>query len=148
MKTILGIDPGAEGAACFLAGGTMQIIRLDDDKLIEYMRTAHRENQLKAFIEFIDCRKIFRGKCQVNSLRSISENYGYWRGVLKGIGIPYETVESSTFESVCGCKLKVYDYARQKQANWEKAQLLYPNFKICKYSADAVLIAHYGTMRT
>jgi hypothetical protein len=148
MKIIIGIDPGANGALCILRNGEPRILRVDEDNIIPILRLYAEQGEVRAFIERIDCRKRYRGKCNINSLRSISENYGYWRGILAGIGIVKELVESSTFETVCGCKLKAYDYARQKQANWEKAQALYPQIKICKYAADAVLIAHYGTMRT
>jgi hypothetical protein len=143
-ETIIGIDPGQEGSMAVLSGKTLQIARLDEGGIIGFL---HNCKPGKAFIEFIDSRKRW-GKSGIAQMRSISENFGYWRGVLDGVGIKYELVESSVFESVCGCKLAKYEYAAQKEANFQAAKRLYPNFKICKYAADAVLIAHYGSMRT
>jgi hypothetical protein len=148
MKIILGIDPGTNGALCILRNGEPRIVRLDDPKIVEIIRQYQTIGEVRAFIENIHRQNIIKGKCNINSMRSISESFGECKGLFRGIGIKYELVESGTFETVCGCKLKVYDYDRQKLANWEKAQTLYPQIKICKYAADAVLIAHYGTMRT
>ena len=148
MKIIIGIDPGANGAMCILRNGEPRLIRLDDSKIIPILKQYQSIGDIRAFIENIHRQNIIKGKCNINSMRSISENFGYWKGILDGLGIRFELVESSVFETVCGCKLKLYDYSRQKQANWQKAQMFYPQIKICKYAADAVLIAHYGTMRT
>jgi hypothetical protein len=142
MKIIIGIDPGTNGALCILRNGEPRIVRLDDAKIIEIVRQYQTIGEVRAFIELINE--------QNNRWKelSVSESFGAWVMAMRIFGVPCETVKSSTFETVCGCKLKQYDYARQKQANWEKAQALYPQIKICKYAADAVLIAHYGTMRT
>ena len=153
-KCIIGIDPGASGALCVITSDTfqrkprqlVQIIRLDNPDVYDFVNNLSISKP-KAFIEFIDRRKRW-GKSGIAQMRSISENYGYWCGFLKGVGISYETVESNIFSSVCGCKLKIYNYACQKEANWQAAKRLYPDMIIQKDAADAVLIAHYGSLRT
>lgn len=146
MTAIIGIDPGASGAMCVLSGGTVQIIKLDSPGIIAFLKRLAADGS-RCFIENISASNKW-GKSGIHQMRSISENFGYWCGVLDAVEIQFEKVESKTFELVCGCKLPVYDYARQKEANFQRAKELYPNTQIFKYAADAVLIAYFGTLRT
>ncbi len=151
---IIGIDCGANGAVCFMRGGASHIFlyRQNDPVVIQELAalvqlTAHGYTY-GIFIENIDARRRFP-KANIQSMRKLSENFGYWVGALSGMGLDYELVEAKTWQSVCGgLQRGDYDYNARKTHLWKRAETLYPNVKIPKYAADAVLIAHYGTMRT
>jgi len=139
-KTIIGIDCGASGCMCVLAGGTVQIVKLDSPGVVEFLKRLATDGS-RCFIEEINE--------QNNRWKelSLSESFGAWKMACRIFGIPVELVKSKTWEMVCGCRLAKYDYARQKEANFQRAKQLFPNTKIFKYSADSVLISYYGSLR-
>lgn len=149
-KITIGIDCGANGAMCFLGLGEPIIHRLDDRNAIYALLSNGRGTcyPRKVFMENIDPRKRFQ-KANIESMRKLSENFGYWKGVLTALEVPFELVDARIWQAVCGIrKQSKYDYADGKQLLWNRAKQLYPDTNIFKYAADAVLIAHYGTLRT
>lgn len=138
-RFIAGIDPGKNGAVSFL---------LDSGEVIESFEYAkYTEHELaealgrygpkisKTYLEFASSRP---GQ-GVKSVFSFGTNYGFWRGLLTALKIPYEIVTPGTWQRSLKCLSK-----GNKNITKAKAQQLFPASKITHAIADSLLIAEFG----
>lgn len=152
-KIYIGIDPGS-------SSGGMCIIGVPDDKdLITYYRTIefkketekdifdtlhfHRmpkNNFVKAIIE-----KVHSMPGQgVSSSFKFGQNYGFLKGILTALSIPYEEVTPQRWMKYYGMKKnKEESKTEWKRRLRQRAEQLFPNVKITANTADAILIANY-----
>ena len=75
----------------------------------------------------------------VASSFKFGRNYGFLRGCLIGLGIPFEEVSPGVWQRALGCLSK-----GDKNVTKAKAQQLFPHLKITHAVADALLIAEYA----
>ena len=66
-------------------------------------------------------------------------HYGFLRGVLVALGIPFEEVSPLKWQRALGCLS-----GGDKNVTKQKAQQLFPHLTITHKTADALLIAEYG----
>ena len=66
-------------------------------------------------------------------------HYGFLRGVLVALGIPFEEVSPLKWQRALGCLS-----GGDKNVTKQKAQQLFPHLTITHATADALLIAEYG----
>ena len=82
----------------------------------------------------------------VASTWKFAQNYGFLRGCLVTLGIPFEEVSPMKWQKAMG--LLVYNKkltkTQKKNRNKQKAQQLFPGLKLTHATADAILIAEYG----
>jgi crossover junction endodeoxyribonuclease RuvC len=136
---VLGIDPGANGAACVmtLSGAVIQII--------EFSRNTERDIA-DAVAEFApQIRMAYLEKVHampkqgVSSTFKFGNGFGFIRGVLTALKIPFQEISPHTWQKNMDCASK-----GNKNVTKSKAQQLFPDEKITHGKADAILIAEYG----
>jgi len=73
------------------------------------------------------------------SMFKFGHNYGFLRGVLTALYIPFTEVSPLKWQTFLGCRT-----GGDKNVTKRRAQQLYPSLKITHAIADALLIATYG----
>jgi hypothetical protein len=140
---IVGIDPGKTGAATFLSDNGEVVVTAEYDKLTphEIVDVFHTYSAAikKVYIEYVASRP----KQGVKSAFTFGANFGFWRGIVTALKLPYETVTPGTWQRAMGCLSK-----GNKKITKAKAQQLFPTIKITSNTADSILIAEYGWKKT
>lgn len=137
---ILGIDPGVSGAASIVDDGHGE-------------SRAFAKGTEKDMYLWLKERAIFIRKAWLEQVRSrpgqgvattftFGANYGWWRGVLVALEIPFEEVTPVVWQKALSCKSK-----GAKNVTKRKAQELFPTMTITHANADSLLIATYGERR-
>ena len=144
-ETIIGVDPGANGGIAWITDGKACVEKMPDtlQDLWELIRdiTNHPRSSLdgrkyKAYIEAVSSSP----QMGVVSAFSFGRGYGNLEMALTAAGIPFERVRPQVWQKALGCMTK-----GDKNVSKRKAQELFPDRKITHATADALLIAHYGT---
>lgn len=144
MSTIIGIDPGANGAIAWITNGKPCVEKMPDtlqDLWELFGSITHSlmpvdERYFKAYIEQISSSP----QMGVVSAFSFGRGYGNLEMALTAAGIPFERVRPQVWQKALGCMTK-----GDKNVTKRKAQELFPSLKITHATADALLIAEYGT---
>jgi len=137
---VLGVDPGCTGAVTI-------IDQKGDAESFCF------ENATEAEIgEFMcDCKRISvrcfaalesvhsMPKQGVSSTFKFGKAYGFIRGVLIAVGIPFEDVTPQKWQKELGCLTK-----GDKNISRAKAQQLFPGLKMTNKTCDSVCIAEYA----
>jgi len=144
-ETIIGVDPGANGGIAWITDGKACVEKMPDtlQDLWELIRdiTNHPRSSLdgrkyKAYIEQVSSSP----QMGVVSAFSFGRGYGNLEMALTAAGIPFERVRPQVWQKSLGCMTK-----GDKNVSKRKAQELYPDRRVTHATADALLIAHYGT---
>lgn len=146
-ELILGIDPGSHGAMSLTSlDGTFREV-FGFSKYTEYdikdIISEHKNflgYKILAYIEEVHAMPR-DGKVQAFSF---GKNYGFWIGLLTGLGIPYHTVIPLKWQSALKLKTRGLEYKEKKNALKANAQRLFPHLKPTLETCDALLIAEYG----
>jgi Holliday junction resolvasome RuvABC endonuclease subunit len=145
MKTILGVDPGVNGGIAWITDGKPCVEKMPDTLqdlwwLIESILAEHppiyRAKDCKAYIEHVHSSP----QMGVKSAFTFGQGYGRLEMVLTAAGIPFERVRPQAWQKALQCLTK-----GDKNVSKRRAQELYPQLKITHATADALLIATYGT---
>jgi len=144
-KWIIGIDPGNSGAMALIKGdsGLRDTAKLstatEADIAAILMRWkadgAYASAPLFAYLERVHAMP----KQGVASTFKFGQSYGFLRGCLVAVGIPFEEVTPAKWQRALGCLSK-----GDKNVTKAKAQQLFPGIKVTHAIADALLIAEYG----
>ena len=141
----IGVDPGANGGIAWITDGKACVEKMPDtlQDLWELIRdiTNHPRSSLdgrkyKAYIEAVSSSP----QMGVVSAFSFGRGYGNLEMALTAAGIPFERVRPQVWQKALGCMTK-----GDKNVSKRRAQELFPDRKIIHATADALLIAHYGT---
>lgn len=144
---IMGIDPGQHGALAIMhtdgtVAGVWGYAKMTEADLMAVV-LAYRPRIKMAYLE----KAASRPGQGVRSVFTFGQNFGFWRGVLSALKIPFETVSPQTWQARLGCKSKTKTaYRDRKRALKNKAQQLFPQLTFTLDTADAVLIAYYGRL--
>ena len=161
MKAIIGIDPGLDGALCYL-GNDMNILFFDVPTLeIRSGKKKKREYNINAMANafyrlpddvvndqsiIVVLEKIHSMPGQgVRSMFSMGEGFGIWKGLVAGLGMRLELVTPQAWK-----KEMMDGSGKDKDASRQKAIQLFPKIadnlsrKKDHGRADALLIAEYG----
>jgi Holliday junction resolvasome RuvABC endonuclease subunit len=148
VKTIIGIDPGVTGGIAWIADGKPCVEKMPDTlqdlwELIEDIRNCEmstprfpNEHGVKAYIEQVHSSP----QMGVKSAFTFGQGYGRLEMALTAASIPFERVRPQAWQKALGCLTK-----GDKNVSKRRAQELYPQLKITHATADALLIATYGT---
>ena len=147
MRVVIGIDPGGHGGiSCVdLDGGNRRVWGFS--KYTEYdirdIILTQRDIlscDLTAFIEEVHSMP----KDGKVSAFAFGKNYGFWIGLLTGIGVAYHTVIPLKWQSGLRLKLRGLEYRQKKNALKSAAQRIFPELSPTLETCDALLIGEYG----
>ena len=142
-QTIIGIDVGINGGIAWITDGKACVEKMPDtlQDLWELVESIGFEagtggTGIKAYLEAVSSSP----QMGVVSSFSFGRGYGNLEMALTAAGIPFERVRPQVWQKALGCMTK-----GDKNVSKRKAQELFPDRKITHDTADALLIAHYGT---
>lgn len=144
---VIGIDPGKHGAISFasLNGDFRKVFGFSKytEHDIKNIILEHKEflgYKLTTFIEDVHAMPK-DGKVQAFSF---GKNYGFWIGLLTGLGIPYQKVTPLKWQSALNLKSRGLEYKQKKNVLKGHAQRLFPELNPTLETCDALLIGEYG----
>ena len=142
-ETIIGVDPGANGGIAWITDGKACVEKMPDtlQDLWELVVSISLEAGtggmgIRAYLEAVSSSP----QMGVVSAFSFGRGYGNLEMALTAAGISFERVRPQVWQKALGCMTK-----GDKNVSKRKAQELFPDRKITHATADALLIAHYGT---
>ncbi len=142
-KALIAIDPGKGGGmALFVDGRAAEAYAFKEaDEAAEWVKSVCMRYELvEAVIEQVGAMP---GQ-GVTSMFSFGENFGWWQGLLMGVGIPFTRVRPQEWQKGLPglTKLKGADRKRRlKSLAAEQFPALKPTLKTC----DALLIGSWAT---
>lgn len=145
---VLGIDPGKSGGmAVALCGESPAVVEaeafraeINASTLIKIWK--ERYNITRAVMENVHA---FPGQGVVSAF-SFGENFGFWKGLLAAHDIRVEFVEPRVWQKSLGVRLPGHvQKTAHKNALKNLAAERNPHLKVSLATADAILIASYGS---
>jgi len=135
----IGVDPGASGAIAVLDsnGAVLRVIRSDwteHDVADELRDEVPHGTSCVAVIEKVAAMP----KQGVSSTFKFGQSYGFLRGLLVALEIPFMEVSPSKWQGAMNCRT-----AGNKNISKSAAQRRWPGEKITHRNADALLIAEF-----
>jgi hypothetical protein len=145
-RITIGIDPGANGAIAWIDERGKSCVEKMPDTLQDlwelicditnFPRSTIDRRKYKAYIEQVSSSP----QMGVVSAFSFGRGYGNLEMALTAAGVPFERVRPQVWQKAMGCMTK-----GDKNVSKQKAQELFPDKKITHATADALLIALYGS---
>jgi hypothetical protein len=150
MKTIIGIDPGKNGAIAWITDGKPCVEKMPEtlqdlwDLICDIKSAAGGSPQErlsaaiyspKAYIEQVHSSP----QMGVTSAFSFGLGFGRLEMALTAASIPFERVSPQKWQKALGCRT-----GGDKNVSKRKAQELFPAMKCTHAISDALLIAEYG----
>lgn len=145
-RITIGIDPGTNGAIAWIDERGKSCVEKMPDTLQDlwelicditnFPRSTIDGRRYKAYIEQVSSSP----QMGVVSSFSFGRGYGNLEMALTAAGIPFERVRPQVWQKAMGCMTK-----GDKNISKAKAQELFPDKKVIHATADALLIALYGT---
>jgi hypothetical protein len=146
--TIIGIDPGTNGAIAWITDGSPCVEKMPDTlqdlwELINDIRRCEmatprfpNEHRCHAYLEQVHSSP----QMGVVSAFTFGNGFGHLEMALTAAGIPFTRVRPQVWQKELGCMTK-----GDKNVSKRKAQELFPSMKVTHATADSLLIATYGT---
>lgn len=141
---VLGIDPGKAGAVAVISADRRNIKvyrhKAYSDKDLYELLLGYTFDHSKAYLEKVHAMP----KQGVTSSFNFGERFGFIKGVLTAIGMPFELTPAQKWQQGVSLGNKTGEYYERKKRQYQAAQQLFPG--VCKAmdDADALLIAEYG----
>ena len=142
----IGVDPGANGGIAWIDyNGKACVEKMPDTlqdlwdlicDITSYPQSSIDGRNYKAYIEQVASSP----QMGVVSAFSFGRGYGNLEMALTAAAIPFERVRPQVWQKALGCMTK-----GDKNVSKRRAQELFPDRKITHATADALLIAYYGT---
>ena len=145
--TNIGIDPGTNGGIAWITDGKPCVEKMPDTlqdlwELIQDIRAVSSpplgigETKAMAYIEQVHSSP----QMGVKSAFTFGNGFGHLEMALTAAGIPFTRIRPQVWQKELGCLTK-----GDKNVTKRKAQELFPSLKVTHATADALLIAKYGT---
>jgi crossover junction endodeoxyribonuclease RuvC len=143
-RITIGIDPGASGAIAWIDERGKSCVEKMPDTLQDLwelvvsisLNAGTGGLGVRAYLEAVSSSP----QMGVVSSFSFGRGYGNLEMALTAAGIPFERVRPQVWQKAMGCMTK-----GNKNISKAKAQELFPDKKIIHATADALLIALYGS---
>jgi len=148
-KCIIGIDPGANGGIAWISDGKACVEKMPDtlqdlwDLILDIRDGGEPRQRLDkvvlghvAYIEQVHSSP----QMGVKSAFTFGNGFGHLEMALTAAGIPFERVRPQVWQKELSCLT-----GGDKNVSKRRAQELFPHLKVIHATADALLIAHYGT---
>jgi len=142
----IGIDPGASGGiACIWESGQAECWKMPETErdVREVLWQFNGFNLIGSSVEpdsFAVIEQV--GPMPGNGVTGMFKfgmNYGFLRGLLVALNIPFDEARPQKWQKAMGCLSK-----GDKNVTKAKAQQLHPELKITHATADAILLAEYA----
>ncbi len=137
--TIIGIDPGKSGGIAWITNGKPCVEKMPEtpQDLYDLIMSIKGEWKFcKAYIEQVHSSP----QMGVTSAFTFGQGFGHLEMALTAAGIPFERVSPQKWQKSLGCLTK-----GDKNVSKRRAQELFPSMKVTHATADALLIAEFGT---
>jgi len=139
--TTIGIDPGKSGGIAWITDGSPCVEKMPETladlwDLINSILRNETIGMTFAYIESVHSSP----QMGVKSAFTFGNGFGHLEMALTAAGIPFERVSPQRWQKALGCLTK-----GDKNVSKRRAQELFPSMKITHATADALLIAYYGT---
>lgn len=149
MEGILGIDPGQKGGIAWISESDSRACKIPETErdIFECLKCAAPQTAF-CFLERVHAMPAFekgsdgkrkRRNVGTQSMFTFGRGYGFLRGCLVALEIPFDEVTPQKWQRALACLTK-----GDKNVSKAKAQQLFPNLKVTHSTADALLIAEYG----
>lgn len=141
MNFFLGVDPGASGGIGWIwegGSGVTSFKNLTEQEIMSAFRERRECFATYHWLATIE-RVHSMPKQGVSSSFKFGASYGFLRGILHSLMIPFEEVAPQTWQKSLGCLS-----GGVKAVTKSKAQQLFPTLKLTHSTADAILIAEYA----
>ena len=145
MKTIIGIDPGLSGGIAWIRDGRACVEKMPDTLhdlwgLIESILSDHamiyRPHECAAYLESVHSSP----QMGVKSAFTFGQGFGQLEMALVAANVPLNRVRPQQWQKAMGCLTK-----GDKNVSKRRAQELFPSLKVTHSTADALLIAKFGS---
>jgi len=141
----IGIDPGKGGGVALLDSSPVH--EAAPAQVLPFTDEATVRDWLSERIPYSDAVHCFAlieksqsmPKQGVSSVFTYGCNYGFWRGLLICMRIPFDEVRPQRWQKAMGCMTK-----GDKNVSKAKAAQLFPYIRMTHAIADALLIADYN----
>lgn len=136
----IGIDPGKTGGVTVLGGYLPLIYPMPstEQEIMKLLKSWSQES--KCIIEAVHA---FPGQ-GVTSMFTFGKNYGFLRGCLVTLSIPFIEVTPQKWMNYFGLKKsKTESKLQYKKRILQKAQNLYPDSEVTLQTADSLMLAEY-----
>lgn len=142
-KIVVGVDPGANGAIAWISDGKACVEKMPDtlqdlwDLVVSISLDAGTGGTgIMAYVEQVYSSP----QMGVKSAFTFGNGFGHLEMALTAAGIPFERVRPQVWQKELSCLT-----GGDKNVSKRRAQELFPHLKVTHATADALLIAHYGT---
>jgi len=144
----IGIDPGNSGGIAILKDRKITTKVFDPKRCTErdifLFLEQHSINSI-CYLEKVSASGPAAGVQSARSMFTFGQSYGFIRGILTAIQIPFITIPPATWMKEYGMKRK----KDEGKSAWKNrlrglAEQLYPDIKITLAVADAVLLAEFA----
>ncbi len=145
----LGIDPGHSGGLALVSSDSAQAWKMPESELgtATLLRELLPQIHL-AMLEAVTPMGIGRDskvKQGLGSTWKFGQHYGFLRGLLQGLNIPFATVRPQVWQPALGIEKRgTKSGTEHKNATKDRAQSLWPEIKMTHAIADALLIAEFA----
>lgn len=140
QKLFIGIDPGKSGGIAAL---------LPDGQVYLTAKLSETEKDIAEVLKSLDAsfthwpsallEKVHAMPKQgVSSSFTFGKGYGFLRGLLTALEIPFDDVTPQAWQKAMSCMT-----GGNKNVSKQRAQQLFPKVKVCHAIADSLLIAEY-----
>jgi hypothetical protein len=141
--TIIGIDPGTNGGIAWITDGKPCVEKMPDtlqdlwELIVSISLNAGSGGTgIHAYLESVHSSP----QMGVKSAFTFGNGFGHLEMALTAAGIPFTRTRPQVWQKEIGCMTK-----GDKNVTKRKAQELFPSMKVTHATADALLIATYGT---
>lgn len=153
MVSFIGIDPGQSGGLSIHIGTQVTAFKFTNKTPMDIYQI-FKSVRIDGCIALIE-RVASSPQMGRASAFTFGEGYGFLKGILTALEIPFEYVNPNTWQTFLKCRTGVKDrkgnVVRDKQGRpkhdknvtKQKAQELFPHLKITHAIADALLIGEY-----
>lgn len=136
---IIGIDPGKSGGIAVIGeSGSVETHKLKETEADASHFLSRFDSSSCNPFAYLERVHSMPGQGVASSFK-FGQSYGFLRGLLVGIGIPFEEVTPQKWQKAMGCMS-----GGDKNVTKGRAQQLFPGVKVTHAIADAILIAEYG----
>jgi hypothetical protein len=141
--TVIGCDPGVNGGIAWITDGKPCVEKMPDtlqdlwELIVSISMNAETGGTgIHAYLEQVHSSP----QMGVKSAFTFGNGFGHLEMALTAAGIPFTRIRPQVWQKELGCLTK-----GDKNVTKRKAQELFPSMKVTHATADALLIATYGT---
>jgi hypothetical protein len=150
--TTIGIDPGKSGSIAWITDGRPCVEKMPEtpQDLFDLIMSIKGEWKFcKAYLEQVHVAPSFaesedgkanRHRMGARSAFTFGQGFGHLEMALTAAGIPFDRVSPQRWQKAMCCLTK-----GDKNVSKRRAQELFPSMRVTHATADALLIATYGT---